>query len=169
MRKFVTFSKSDTGEEVKPALTFRVFTEGNRRRHFVEIYVWRHKYQMQALRKASRRESRKTLAFWGVVDEQRTELDRRGRKIGSRKLGEIHLCLKHVTVNTLAHEAYHATCHFARRTGNRVPQTNKEETNAKDSGEWHSGEERNARFIGHLTDAMAERIMRYHADQQPSP
>lgn len=163
MRKFVTFSKSETGEEVKPALTFRVFAEGNRRRHFVEIYVWRLMHQMRALKQ---KQARRTLAFWGVVDEQRNELDRRGRKVGSRKLGEIHLCLKHVTLNTLAHEAYHATCHFARRTGSRVTQTAKEEAADKHAGKWHSGEERNARFIGHLTDAMAERIMRYHGSQK---
>lgn len=154
-RAFTYWTGDKDGLVKKPELQLRIFAEGNRRRHFVEVYVWKHLYQMRAVHRGKL--GKKILAFWGSMDEVRKTPDRLGRRVVSKKLGEIHLALKHCTYNTIAHEAYHATRHFALRAGHKEPST-LEESNAMITT-WNSPEEINARFMGYLTDTIIAAVL----------
>lgn len=165
-RKFTTWEGED-GREHKPLKRMRVFDEDNPRRLFVEVYIWENLWQMRACRHkgASRK---RTLGFWHGFEpgERRLKPDKKGRPIISRKLGEMHLCLKQCTYNTIAHEAYHATRTYARRCGNVEAATMQQAQEEKVSDDMP--EERNARFLGYLTDRVIAGVydlIRERADQ----
>lgn len=157
-RPFTTWTGSEDGKPIVPKLSFRVFAEGNPHRFFVEVYVWEHLWQMRALKTGDKRRTR---AFWHAYlsPETRIKPDKLGRPVVSRKLGEMHLCLKTCTYNTVAHEAYHATRTFARRSGT-IEAGTLEEAAAEDV---HTSmpEEVNARFHGYLTDRIVMNVMNY--------
>ncbi len=151
-RAFVTFTRAADGKPVQPVRCLRIFAEADHRRHFVEVYIWRHLWQMRAAwTRPVPKGSRIVGHFRGFI-ESRDEPDTLGRTVTSRKLGEIHLALKDLTYNTIAHEAYHATREYARRAGNREPDCPHE--NAKINPSNDLAEERNARFQGQVTDTI---------------
>ena len=151
-RAFITWSRASDGKPVVPVRCLRIFAEADQRRHFVEVYIWQHQYQMRATWNQPKPKGHRILAHFISFIESKEEPDTLGRTVTSRKIGEIHLCLKGLTYDTIAHEAYHATREYARRAGNREPDTVK--TNAAIKPHYDLPEERNARFQGQLTDRI---------------
>ena len=156
-RAFQTWTGSEDGKPKVPLLSLRIFAENNPRRFFAEVYVWEFLYQVRALKL---RHARHTLAFWHEFQEPEKKVypDKLGRPIISRKLGEMHLCLPSCTYNTIAHEAYHATRTFARRSGNIEAGTFAEA--AKERIWQGMPEEVNASFQGLLTDRITAAVLR---------
>lgn len=155
-REFNTWTGSEDGKPHKPLLSLRIFAEDNPRRFFAEVYVWEHFWQVRAFK---RKDKRRTLAFWHAFEtrEQKIEPDSLGRPVISRKLGEMHLCLKACTYNTISHEVYHATRTFARRSGTIEAATLAEAAKER----IHEGmpEEVNARFQGFVTDRIIAEVL----------
>jgi hypothetical protein len=167
-RPFVTWTGSEDGLEKRPVICRRIFAEGNHSRPYVELYVWATLAELRntwaggaSQGTRTRGNRRKVWGFWKSALEVRVVCDRLGRDVFSKKLGEIHLALNSAGQNTIAHEAYHATRYFARRMGTQEPNTLDEDATA-DLG-YHSPEEVNARFMGHLTGAISASIQQYLA------
>lgn len=146
-RKFDTWTFHDGRKKthVECPHTRRIFLTGDQRGHFVEIYLWPRLKDVRALMQRNRRT---TLAFF-----QETEEIHKRHGFRSKKIGEIHLAMRRVTYNTIAHEAYHATRCWAFRKGLKEPIT-RNERDADWLKGWHGVEEHCARVQGFLTDAI---------------
>jgi hypothetical protein len=158
-RPFVSWTCLETGEPVFPAVSLRLFAFRNHRMNFVEVYLWDFAYQMRALRSGSERAARRTMAFFHEFHEQRKDTrDRRGRAIGSKKLGEIHFCRKFLTVDTIAHEIHHAVLAWGRRLKRPLPTTTEAaEHDTSTRGRW-SAEELSATLQGQWTGECVEAL-----------
>lgn len=157
-RPFVTWQGADDKLAIAPALTLRIFAEDNPRKHFVEVYLWHFVYHLRGIRKQAPG-SRTTRAFFTPMDQVRQTPDARGRKVASRKIGELHFCRKFTTYETVAHECYHATRYWSHRQGHSEA-SNKAEYDAEPIS-INMPEEKNARFHGMLTDRVIAAFLRF--------
>lgn len=149
-RAFVTWRGADDGIEQKPLLTLRIFERGNTRRHYIEVYIWRHLWQVRALRSAQKK---RTIAFFHGYRSVRTEPAKNGSIVGCRKLGNMHLPMKRLTYNTIVHESYHAVREFSVRAKLNEPSTEKQRKADYENNQ-HWNEERAAEYIGYIADTI---------------
>jgi hypothetical protein len=156
IRPFRTWTGSDDGLEKHPLDRVRIFERNNRSKHFIEVYIWKTIGEVRAVK---RWRTRNCLAFWHGWKEVRTEPDKKGRIIASRKLGEIHLANNRLSYNTIVHECYHATREFVARNNIEEYPRDADRIAAWDRGDF-AGEERAAEFIGLIADWIIHRVHR---------
>ncbi len=166
-RPFTTWTGSVDGLEHRPTISRRIFAEGNKKGLYVELYVWPTLAEMRATWAGGRGKGqrRRVYGFWKPTYEWKNVLDSLGRKIASKKLGEIHLALNMSTYSTIAHESYHATRYFARRRLLREAATLDEDE--KDPAHYHMPEEVNARFMGYLSNEICVIILDHNRANPP--
>lgn len=172
-RPFTTWTGSLDGLPKVPAISRRIFAEGNKRGLYVELYVWPTLAGMRATYAGGYKgrcppgtNRRRIFGFWKPGLEVKNVRDTRGREIYSKKLGEIHLALKSSTYSTIAHESYHATRYFARRR--KLLETTTLEEDEKDRAHYHMPEEVNARFMAYLSNEICVIILDHNRKSKPS-